>query len=299
MVTSPPAPANWPVRPPMPILKVTMRAGSPASEPHPGHSIVKHYLLAAFAVLGLSGIGRAEVKTSVVEYEYEGAKLKGFLAVNDDIKGKRPGVLVVHEWWGLDDHARERATDLAKLGYVAFCPDMYGEGKVVDHPKEAGEMSGMVRKNVKVWQGRAAAGLKVLTSQAQTDSANLAAIGYCFGGSTALQLAYSGADLKAVVTFHAGLPTPTPEEAKAVKARVLVCNGADDTFVSPDSIAALKAAMKNADKTMEFENYPDTVHSFTVKGADKRMLKGMAYNAAADEKSWASMKKTFEEAFAK
>jgi len=260
---------------------------------------VKNYLLAAFAVLGLGGALRAEVKTSVVEYEYQGTKLKGFLAVNEDIKGKRPGVLVVHEWWGLDNHARERATSLAKLGYVAFCPDMYGEGKVVDHPKEAGEMAGMVRKNVKLWQGRASAGLKVLVAQQQTDSTKLAAIGFCFGGSTALQLAYSGADLKAVVTFHAGLPTPSAAEAEAIKARILVCNGADDTFVSAESIAALKAALKDADKRMEFENYPGTVHSFTVKMADERMLKGMAYNAAADEKSWSSMKRVFEEAFAK
>lgn len=241
----------------------------------------------------------AAVKTKVIEYKYEDTTLKGFLAYDDEIKDKRPGVLVVHEWWGLDDYAKMRAEMLAKLGYVAFCPDMYGQGKVAEHPKEAGEMSGMVRKNVKVWQGRASAGLKVLADQPQTDATRLASIGYCFGGSTSLQLAFAGSDLKAVVTFHAGLPAPTEAEAKAIKAKILICHGADDTFVSEQSIAAFKSKIEAAKVPMEFESYPGTVHSFTVKDAEKRGLKGMAYNANADEKSWASMQKLFKEVFAK
>ena len=160
------------------------------------------------------------------------------MAVDDSNKEKKPGILVVHEWWGLDEYAKMRAEMLAKLGYVAFCPDMYGSGKVAEHPKEAGEMSGTVRKNVKVWQQRATAGLKILTSQPEVDSTNIAAIGYCFGGSTALQLAYTGADLKAVVTFHAALPLPVGDEVKAIKPKILVCHGADDFFIPEKAITA-------------------------------------------------------------
>ena len=251
-------------------------------------------LLAVFAVLILAASGRAKVKTQVVEYSYDGTKLKGYLAYDDAVKEKRPGVLVVHEWWGLNDYAKGRAVALAKLGYVAFCPDMYGDGQTTEHPADATKMVGLVRKNVKVWKGRAEAGLKQLVAQPQTDSTKLAAIGYCFGGSTALQLAYSGADLKAVVTFHASLPTPTPEEAKAIKAKIIVCNGADDTFVTADSIAAFKGALKDAKVDLKFENYPGAVHSFTVKEADKKELPGMKYNPDADEKSWALMQETFK-----
>ena len=241
----------------------------------------------------------AAVKTQTVEYTYAETKLKGFLAYDDAVKEKRPGVLVVHEWWGLDDYAKMRAEMLAKLGYVAFCPDMYGDGKATEHPKEANEMASSVRKNVKVWQGRAAAGLKVLAEQPQVDATKLAAIGYCFGGATALQLAYTGADLKAVVTFHAALPAPSDAEAKAVKGKVLVNHGADDFFIKPEAITAFKAKLEAAKVPLQFESYPGAVHSFTVKGADKKEIKGMAYNAEADEKSWAAMLKVFGDVFGK
>ncbi|WP_020471252.1 dienelactone hydrolase family protein [Zavarzinella formosa] len=241
----------------------------------------------------------AAVKTQVVEYKYAETTLKGFLAYDDAIKEKRPGVLVIHEWWGLDDYAKMRAEMLAKLGYVAFCPDMYGEGKMTEHPKEAKEMSDATRKNVKVWQGRATAGLKTLADLPQVDSTKIAAIGYCFGGSTALQLAYTGADLKAVVTFHAALPGPTDAEAKAIKAKILVNHGGDDFFIPAAAIDAFKAKLQGAKVPMEFVSYPGAFHSFTVKGAEKRDIKGMAYNADADEKSWAAMQKLLKEVFAK
>ena len=241
----------------------------------------------------------AAVKTEVIEYKDGDKTLKGFLAYDDAIKEKRPGVLVVHEWWGLDDYARMRAEMIAKLGYVAFCPDMYGNGKVAEHPKEAGEMAGIVRMNVKAWRARGEAGLKVLAAQPQTDTTKLAAIGYCFGGSTALQLAYAGSDLKAVVTFHAALPTPSEDEAKAIKGKVLICHGAADTFIVPKMISAFKTKMDVAKVPMQFESYPGAVHSFTVKGADKKEIPGMAYDADADQKSWDSMQKLFKEVFAK
>ena len=189
----------------------------------------------ATALLGSATLAHADLKTRNVTYSYGGVELKGYLAWDDAIKGKRSGVLLVHEWWGLNDYARRRADQLAGLGYVAFACDMYGGGKVTEHPSEAGEMAGAVRRTWK--PGRAGpAGLKVLTSNELVDSGKVAAIGYCFGGSTALQLAYTGADLKAVVTFHAALPVPTAEQAKAIKASLAILHGAADPFVKEETI---------------------------------------------------------------
>jgi len=251
-------------------------------------------LIAAAAVLA-AGTAEAAVVTKVVEYEYDGAKLKGYLAYDDAVTGKRPGVLVVHEWWGLDDYARTRAKQLAEMGYVAFAADMYGEGKTVNHPDDARKMATTVRENLKSWRGRAEAGLKQLAGQPNVDPTKLAAIGYCFGGSTCLQLAYSGADLKAVATFHAALPTPTAAEAKAVKPRIYVAHGADDAFIPKNAIADFKAALDAAKVKYTFESFPGVVHSFTVPGADAHMIKGMKYDRAADEKSWKEMKALFKD----
>jgi dienelactone hydrolase len=256
-------------------------------------------VLALTLTLAAALPGFAAVQTKDVTYEFDGVKFHGQLAWDDAATGKRPGVLVVHEWWGLDDYAKGRAKQLAGMGYVAFACDMYGDAKHVDHPQDAGAMATSVRKNVDVWRGRAKAALKVLAENEHVDASKLAAIGYCFGGSTCLQLAYSGADLKAIATFHAALPTPKPEEAKAVKAKVLICHGADDTFVPKESVDKLQAALKDAGKDVRVESYPGAVHSFTVPGADKHMIKGMAYNADADKKSWASMTALFEETLKK
>ena len=256
-------------------------------------------VLALTLTLAVALPGFAAVQTKEVTYEFDGVQFKGTLAWDDAATGKRPGVLVIHEWWGLDDYARGRAKQLAGMGYVAFACDMYGNGKHVDHPKDAGEMATSVRKNVDVWRGRAKAALKVLSDNEHVDATRLAAIGYCFGGSTCLQLAYSGADLRAVATFHAALPTPTPEEVKALKAKILVCHGADDTFVPKKAVDNLQAALKDGGKELRLESYPGVVHSFTVPGADKHMIKGMAYNAEADKKSWAAMTALFEETLKK
>lgn len=255
--------------------------------------------IAGLLILSLAGSARAAVQTRDVEYDYQGAKLKGVLAYDDAVKGKRPAVLVFHEWWGLDDYAVTRAKQLAELGYVAFAADMYGAGKRAEHPDDARKMATEVRMNQAVWLGRAQAALKTLQAQEQADPDQVAAIGYCFGGSTALVLAYSGAPLKAVNTFHAALPTPTPEQAKAVKAKVIVAHGADDAFVSKESIDKFKAALDAAGVKYEFDAYPGTVHSFTVKEADKKAIKGMAYNEAADTKSWQRMKDLFKETLGK
>ncbi len=254
-------------------------------------------LAALAAVTVTAAVAPAAVQTKPVEYQFDGVTFVGLMAYDDAATGKRPGVLVVHEWWGLDDFAKGRAAELAKMGYVAFACDMYGAGKVVTHPDDANKMATTVRKNAEVWRGRAKAALDVLAKNEQVDAGKLAAIGYCFGGSTALQLAYSGADLKAVATFHAALPTPTPEQAKAIKARILVSHGADDKFIKPEAIAAFKAALKAADVRLQFDEYPGAVHSFAVKEASDKKIEGMAYNADADRKSWAAMTAMFEKAF--
>ncbi len=257
-------------------------------------------ILFSLAVLfGSAAVACAEVKTKKVEYKFDGVTFIGHLAWDDASKEKRPGVLVVHEWWGLDDYAKIRAEQLAKMGYVAFACDMYGNGKTVDHPDNAREMSGAVRKNAEVWRGRAKEALKVLTDFELTDKSKCAAMGYCFGGSTALQLAASGADLKAVATFHAALPKFTADEAKTIRGKVLVCHGADDKFIPAESIAGFKKALGDAKVSLDFQEYKGAVHSFTVPGADKHKIPGMAFNKEADDKSWASMKALFADAFKK
>jgi dienelactone hydrolase len=182
---------------------------------------------------------RADIKTKDIEYKHGDVVLQGTLAWDDSVKDKRPGVMVVHEWWGCNDYAKARAKQLAALGYVAFACDMYGKGVTTTDPAQAGKLAGAIRKDNKVYRERAAAGLKVLADQPMVDAKNLAAIGYCFGGTTVLQLACSGADLKAVVSFHGGLFKPTPEDAKSIKCKVLICNGAADTFIDAGDRKAL------------------------------------------------------------
>jgi dienelactone hydrolase len=254
-------------------------------------------LVAALGVIASPAL--ADVKTKKVEYKFDGITFVGHLYWDDASKEKRPGVLVVHEWWGLDDYAKMRAEMLARMGYVAFACDMYGDGKVTEHPDDARKMATLVRNNVEVWRGRAKEALKVLTDFELTDAKRCAAIGYCFGGSTCLQLAASGADLKAVTTFHAALPAIKPEEAKKITAKVQVHHGADDGFISAESIAAFKKTLSEAKVSLDFQEYKGCVHSFTVPGADKHKIPGMKYDRDADEKSWAAMKKLFADQFKK
>ena len=246
----------------------------------------------------LSSFAQAAVKTETVTYKVGDQAFKGHLAWDDSAKGKRPGVMVVPEWWGLNDYARKRAEQLAGMGYVAFAVDMYGDGKVTEHPKEAGEWAGAVRKDPKVWEARALAGLKVLRDHPAVDGKKLASIGYCFGGSTSLQLAFSGADLAVAVSFHGALPSPDDSRLKDCKTKILICHGAADSFIPEESIQKVRAALENADIDYQMIYYGNAVHSFTVPDADKRGLKGIAYNAAADRRSWAAMTNLFQEVFA-
>lgn len=257
--------------------------------------------IAVAAVTLTAGLAPAGVVTQVVDYEHDGVKLKGFLAYDDTTSEKRPGVLVFPEWWGLNDYAKNRAKQLAAMGYVAFAADLYGDGKVIDvaHPEDAQKMATALRANVKTWRGRAEAALKQLTAQPNVDATKVAAIGYCLGGSTALQLAYSGADLKAVSTFHAALPTPTADEAKAIKAKLYIAHGADDKFIPEKAIAAFKEGLDGAKVKYTFESFPGVVHSFTVPDADRANNPGMKYDKSADEKSWKQMQALFKEQLGK
>ena len=241
----------------------------------------------------------AGVQSKKMTYKHGDVDCHGFLAWDDSIDGARPGVLVVHEWWGLNDYARSRAEQLAKLGYIALAADMYGEGKTAAHPQEAGQMAGKVRANVADWRKRATAALDVLKSHPQCDKTRLAVIGYCFGGSTALQLAFSGADIKAAVSFHGSLPTPTDAEVKQIKARILVCHGADDSFIPDASIKAFRDALDKGDAKYDFISYRGAKHSFTVPDADKHNNPGMKYDKAADEGSWKEMQALFRQTLKK
>jgi len=248
------------------------------------------------ACLSFSG-AMAEVRSAPVAYKDGGDNLTGYLYWNDAVEGKRPGVLVVHEWWGLDDYARSRAEQLAELGYVAFAADMYGGNKVTTHPAQAGEWMKATTSNLEGWRRRAQKGLDKLASLAITDDSRLVAIGYCFGGATVMQLAYSGADLDAVVSFHGSLPPPNGDEARNIKGRVVVEHGNADAFVPAERAEAFKAAMNDAGVNLVFHGYDGVRHGFTNPDAGSFGLDNLKYDEAADEASWRSMLQTFNEVF--
>ncbi|MBL8764719.1 MAG: dienelactone hydrolase family protein [Phycisphaerae bacterium] len=245
--------------------------------------------------LPLAAATRAEVRTKTIAYTHDGVTLEGVLAWDDGVKGKRPGVLVVHEWWGHNGYARERAGKLAALGYVAFALDMYGKGKTAATPEEAQRLATPFYQDRALMRARAAAGLEVLRTQENVDASRLAAIGYCFGGTVCLELARSGADLRAVVSFHGGLSNPTPADAGKIRAKVLVCNGADDPMVPAEERRGFKEEMSKAGVDYQFIDYGGAVHAFTNPGADAFKIPGVAYNEKADRRSWGAMRAFFDE----
>ena len=252
-----------------------------------------------FAIVGSA---HGEIRGVPVEYSAGGTTMKGYLAYDDGFSGKRPGILVVHEWWGHDEYARRRARMLAELGYVALAVDMYGEGKQAHHPDDAGKFSGEIRKNMDLGRQRFQAARKVLEEHTFTDPGRIGAIGYCFGGSVVLQMARDGMDLAGVASFHGGLSTDAPAKPGAVKAKVLVLNGADDKFVPPDQVEAFRQEMKAAGADFRIVTYPGALHSFTNPDADgyaKKFNMPVGYNADADRKSWAEMQSFFKGLFGK
>lgn len=237
----------------------------------------------------------AGIVTRTVEYGQDGTVMRGFLAYDDAIKGKRPGVLVVHEWWGLNDFARERALKLAGQGYAALAADMYGGGATTRDREEAGKLAGALRSNPDLLRARAQAALKYLAADPRVDPKRLAAIGFCFGGTTVLELAYSGADLAGVVSFHGGLPRLQPGDLNRLKASILVLHGADDPHVAPAEITAFEQAMRQAGADWQMVFFGGAVHGFTNPAAGDNQASGVAYNARAARRSWRCLQEFFQE----
>jgi dienelactone hydrolase len=238
-----------------------------------------------------------------VNYQANGVTMKGYLAHDPAIEGKRPGVLVVHEWWGHNEYARKRADMLARLGYTALAVDMYGEGKTAEHPEDAQKFMQAIMKDFDVAKARFLAAKRVLEEHATTEAGKTAAIGYCMGGSIVLNMARAGADLDAVAAFHPGGLSPAVEADKSsFDSSVMVFLGADDPFVPKEQVEAFKKEMQGLGVSPVIESYPATVHGFTNPGASELGQKfelPLAYNESADEDSWAKLKEGLEAAFAR
>lgn len=245
-----------------------------------------------------------EIPVGEVEYTADTTTLKGYFAVSPNADGKQPGILVIHEWWGHNEHSRSKADMLADLGYVAFALDMYGDGKNTKHPKDAGEFMTAVVSNMDVAKARFESALEQLKNHPNVDPEKIGVVGYCFGGTMGLSMASAGYDIDAVAAFHAGIRLPImPEGEGTVKAKILVANGADDPWVKEEHISDFKAVMDAAGVDYKYVAYEGAKHAFTNKGADEiasqfEALQGaLAYNAAADSASWEEMKILFSEAF--
>lgn len=246
------------------------------------------WLLSFMLLLPLSA--HAAVVGKLVEYEVDGVKMKGWLAHDDAVRGKRPGVLVVHEWWGLNDYAKKRATMLAEAGYVALAVDMYGDGKTADNPKDAGALAGSVNKNPPVARARFAAAEKLLNRQPLVKKNEIAALGYCFGGGVVLNMARNGEPLKGVVSYHGVLATDVSVKPGGIKSKVRVFTGDADPIVPAEQVEAFRTEMTNANADWQLVSYPGVKHTFTNPEADAYAAKfslPLKYDAHADHNSWA------------
>ncbi len=241
---------------------------------------------------------RAEIKTATVTYKAGQVQAHSFLAYDDALSGKRPGILVVPEWWGLNDYPKMRAKMLARLGYVALAVDIYGDGKTTASSDQAAAWSGALEKGDRSeLRARIAEALRELKHDSRVDPERTAAIGYCFGGLSVLELARSGADLGGVVSFHGPLDTSTPAKPGQVKATVLVCTGANDPYVPPAKVMAFENEMRNAGADFEINIYSGAKHSFTNPAADQWHSPDLGYNREADHRSWQAMRDFFAEIF--
>jgi dienelactone hydrolase len=263
---------------------------------------MRYIAIGIMLLAGFSSPLWAAVVGKEVSYRAGETVLKGYLAYDKASKAKRPGILVVHEWWGHNEYARSRARQLAEMGYTALAVDMYGEGKQAAHPEDAGRFSGELRNNMPLAEARFKAALHLLRDQPTVDSERIGAIGYCFGGGIVLEMARRGYDLDAVASFHGSLATSNPPEKGAVKARILVANGAADPFVKAEDIKIFEAQMEAVGADYQLVNYPGAKHSFTNPDADKygqQFGLPLEYNAAADQAAWAAMQQLFSEVFGK
>ena len=258
-----------------------------------------------FLVIGIISLGftqpeikvKLQIETRPIEYKQGDVVLQGYLAYPAGLKEKRPGVLVVHEWWGHNEYARKRTEQLAELGYVAFALDMYGKGIITDNAQKAGELAGQFYQDRQLMRDRASAGLEILKKQKFTDTNKLAVIGFCFGGTTALELTRGGAEIQACVSFHGGLNTPNTEDANNIKASILVLHGADDPYVKTEEILAFQDEMRKAGVDWQMNYYSGAVHAFTNPAAGSDNTQGAAYNEKAAKRSWRDMQAFFTEIF--
>ncbi len=250
-------------------------------------------------LLMVAAAAKTAIRTQALDYHQEDATLEGYLAYDDRVKGQRPGVLVVHEWWGINEYIRRRAEQLASLGYAAFAADIYGKGNRAKTREEAMALAGKFRSGTDraLMRARVNAGLEELKKSPLVDRKRVAAIGYCFGGAVVLELARSGAELAGVVSFHGGLATPNPDDAKNIKAKVLVLTGADDPSVKPEQVTAFEDEMRHAGVDWQLVTYGHAVHGFTNPDNGTDNTRGVAYNEKADKRSWRAMKDFFEEIF--
>ena len=254
-------------------------------------------LIPVFLALAGAFSVQAKIVTQTIEYKQGDVTLEGFLAYDDVNSAARPGVLVVHQWLGLTDYEKHRAEQLASLGYIAFCADIYGKGIRPQNTTEAGVEATKYKTDRTLLRARVNAGLDVLKKNKLVDTKRVAAIGYCFGGTTVIELARSGADIAGVVSFHGGLDSPTPADGKNIKCKVLACHGADDPSETPADLAAFEKELRDAKVDWRLIKYGGAVHSFTQPMAGSDNSKGAAYNERADKRSWADMKQFFAEIF--
>jgi dienelactone hydrolase len=249
-------------------------------------------------ILLFANIASAAIQTKTIEYKDGDTKLVGTLAWDDARRDeKRPGIVVFPEWWGVTDYPKTRAKQLAELGYVALAADIYGNAQTTSDPKEAGQLAGVYRADRNLLRSRAKAGLESLKAQANVDSSKIAAIGYCFGGTTAIELGMSGADLALIGSFHGSLAFPQMDDMKNIKGKVLIFNGAADTFVKPEEVTALTDALSKSKVKWTLLNFSGAVHAFTNPNADAFNIPGIAYDKNADNESWMFLKNVLAEKF--
>lgn len=258
---------------------------------------MRKILFILFIPLFFSTTAFSAVQTQVVEYRDGETVLEGYLAYDGASSDKKPAILIVHDWMGLQDFAKQKAEALAAMGYTAFAADIYGKGIRPQNSEEAAQQAGIYKKDRNLMRQRALAALKVLENNPIADPSRTAAIGYCFGGMTVLELARSGAEMDGVVSFHGNLDTPSPESSRKIKAKVLVLHGAEDPYVPPKDVQAFESEMRSAGADWQLISYGGAVHSFTNPKAGNDPSKGAAYQALADKRSWEAMKDFFNEIF--
>ena len=260
-----------------------------------------YFQLVFLYCLSLATVAQADIRAHQIEYSYGGTKLKGYLAYDDTLQKKRPGILVVHEWWGHNDHARSRARMLAEAGYTALAVDMYGNGKTADHPKKAEELMNAAFHDWETSQARFNKAKDVLQAHKTVDPTRIGAIGFCFGGAVSLRIAREGADLDGIVAFHSSLPLEPPITKGKMTASVLIVNGAEDSFLNPETVSSFVKEMVAGNVNFSYLNLAGVKHSFTNKQADEFNkafnIPNLKYNKQADEQSWLAMQQFFKRIF--